>query len=250
MGDDYTGAASSTGGLDVTLGSVVACAIWSFGLFFKSPLQILLVFLGRTDTERPSDWMLRVLDPDEDVRTFEDASTAQRAGLLAFFTACGCGVVAAFDWAFAGEDTWGLSAGIGFAMLSFVAELGSPRCGTRGRSSTFWRRSTPISWRSRTRALSEGGGVTGRRCLARFEGSSGEVRGRDPALRAGPLHDDPQLAPKRGADEQRVLQESVPARGGGSEIGGDGEGPGALGQVGIGVGSRDASSMNDVRVRG
>ena len=127
MGDDYTGAASSTGGLDVTLGSVVACAIWSFGLFFKSPLQILLVFLGRTDTERPSDWMLRVLDPDEDVRTFEDASTAQRAGLLAFFTACGCGVVAAFDWAFAGEDTWGLSAGIGFAMLSFVAELGSPR---------------------------------------------------------------------------------------------------------------------------
>lgn len=127
MGDDYTGAASSTGGLDVTLGSVVACAIWSFGLFFKSPLQILLVFLGRTDTERPSDWMLRVLDPDDDVRTFEDASTAERAGLLAFFAACGCGVVAAFDWAFAGEDTWGLSAGIGFAMLSFVAELGSPR---------------------------------------------------------------------------------------------------------------------------
>ena len=46
---------------------------------------------------------------------------------MLFFTACGCGVVAGFDWAFAGEDTWGLSAGIGFTMLSFVAELGSPR---------------------------------------------------------------------------------------------------------------------------
>ena len=156
----------------LSLGSVVACAIWSFGLFFKSPLQILLVFLGRTDTERPSDWMLRVLDPDEDVRTFEDASTAQRAGLLAFFTACGCGVVAAFDWAFAGEDTWGPRRGSG-SPCSRSSPSWDPREGTRGRSSTFWRRSTPISWRSRTRALSEGGGVTGRRCLARFEGSSG-----------------------------------------------------------------------------
>jgi hypothetical protein len=49
------------------------CKPLSFGLFFKSPLQILLVFLGRTDTERPSDWMLRKLAPGTP-RTFEDAS--------------------------------------------------------------------------------------------------------------------------------------------------------------------------------
>ena len=48
------------GGIDALApGSVVAACLWSFGLFFKSPLQILLVFLGRTDTERPSDWLLR-----------------------------------------------------------------------------------------------------------------------------------------------------------------------------------------------
>ena len=155
MGDDFTGNTGVEGlaGFigDVSAGSVIASAVWSFGLFFKSPLQILLVFLGRTDTERPSDWILRTLGAssrvtdagsvveDEDistkevepgtrgVRTFEEATPAAQAATLLFFTACGCGVVAGFDWAFAGEDTWGLSAGIGFTMLSFVAELGSPR---------------------------------------------------------------------------------------------------------------------------
>ena len=157
MGDDFTGNTGVKGlaGVfgDVSAGSVIAAAVWSFGLFFKSPLQILLVFLGRTDTERPSDWILRTLGASsrvtdagsvvEDasevskrkekepgtrgVRTFEEATPAAQAATLLFFTACGCGVVAGFDWAFAGEDTWGLSAGIGFTMLSFVAELGSPR---------------------------------------------------------------------------------------------------------------------------
>ena len=158
MGDDFTGNSGVPSGLagmfsGVSAGSVIASAVWSFGLFFKSPLQILLVFLGRTDTERPSDWILRalgastrvtdagsVVDDDDvkekrkerepgtrGVRTFEEATPAAQAATLLFFTACGCGVVAGFDWAFAGEDTWGLSAGIGFTMLSFVAELGSPQ---------------------------------------------------------------------------------------------------------------------------
>ena len=40
---------------------------------------------------------------------------------------CGCGIVSGFDFAFDGEETWALSAGLGFTMLSFVAELGSPQ---------------------------------------------------------------------------------------------------------------------------
>ena len=149
MGDDFTGG-GATGGIgtlfkDVSAGAVASCAIWSFGLFFKSPLQILLVFLGRTDTERPSDWMLRKLsgsavngegtdtEDNQDstntpsIRTFEEASAVAKTLTLVFFALCGCAVVAGFDAAFAGEDTWGLSAGIGFTMLSFVAELGSPK---------------------------------------------------------------------------------------------------------------------------
>jgi hypothetical protein len=43
---------SGAGGLlgllaGVSPGNAFAAAVWSFGLFFKSPLQILLVFLGR-----------------------------------------------------------------------------------------------------------------------------------------------------------------------------------------------------------
>ena len=152
MGEDFTGRSSSNllSGVfaNASAGSITASAIWSFGLFFKSPLQILLVFLGRTDTERPSDWMLRKLSAQgegegegeggdtasntdstntRNIRTFEEASVFAKIATLGFFTVCGCGVVAAFDWAFAGEDTWGLSTGIGFTMLSFVAELGSPK---------------------------------------------------------------------------------------------------------------------------
>jgi len=125
MGDDFTGGPS----LDVSPGNVAAAAIWSFGLFFKSPLQILLVFLGRTDTERPSDWLLRKSSASraEETRTWEEATGFQKAALIAFFTTCGCGVVSGFDALFAGEETWALSAGLGFAMLAFVAELGSPR---------------------------------------------------------------------------------------------------------------------------
>ncbi len=35
--------------------------LWSLSLWFASPLQLLLLFLGKVDTERPSDWILRRL---------------------------------------------------------------------------------------------------------------------------------------------------------------------------------------------
>ena len=132
MGDDYGSYGGVGGVLDaISPGNVLAAAIWSFGLFFKSPLQILLVFLGRTDTERPSDWMLRTFAPGDTPAgrplTFEDASVAAKSATLAFFTLCGCAIVTGFDSLFAGEETWAVSAGMGFTMLSFVAELGSPQ---------------------------------------------------------------------------------------------------------------------------
>jgi hypothetical protein len=56
---------------------------------------------------------------------------SERLAIVVFFAACGCAVTYGFDTMFAGEESWGLSAGIGFAMLSFVAELGSPTRYTR-----------------------------------------------------------------------------------------------------------------------
>ncbi len=43
------------------LGDLAAGGLWAVALYFCSPLQLLLLFLGRIETERPSDWVLRQL---------------------------------------------------------------------------------------------------------------------------------------------------------------------------------------------
>lgn len=56
--------AMSTAGLGSAPGSVgdlAAGLLWAVSLYFCSPLQLLLLFLGRIETERPSDWVLRQL---------------------------------------------------------------------------------------------------------------------------------------------------------------------------------------------
>ena len=47
-----------SGGGAVGLGDVFAAALWSVTLWFVSPLQLLLLFLGKIETERPSDFLI------------------------------------------------------------------------------------------------------------------------------------------------------------------------------------------------
>lgn len=42
-------------------GDVLGAALWSLSLYYCSPIQLLLLFLGRIDTDRPSDWVQRQL---------------------------------------------------------------------------------------------------------------------------------------------------------------------------------------------
>lgn len=42
-------------------GDTLAAILWSISLYFCSPWQTLLIFLGRVDTERPSDWLMAKL---------------------------------------------------------------------------------------------------------------------------------------------------------------------------------------------
>ena len=44
-----------------TAGDLTGSLLWSFSLWFCSPLQLLLLFLGAIETERPSDWLLNKL---------------------------------------------------------------------------------------------------------------------------------------------------------------------------------------------
>ena len=42
-------------------GETLSAVLWSVSLYFCSPWQTLLIFLGRVDTERPSDWLMAQL---------------------------------------------------------------------------------------------------------------------------------------------------------------------------------------------
>lgn len=39
-------------------GDLTGALLWSIAMWYASPLQLLLVFLGKIDTERPSDWLM------------------------------------------------------------------------------------------------------------------------------------------------------------------------------------------------
>ena len=51
----------SSGGGGPTPGDVVGAGLWAVSLYYCTPLQLLLLFLGEVDTARPSDWLLGVL---------------------------------------------------------------------------------------------------------------------------------------------------------------------------------------------
>jgi hypothetical protein len=53
--DDFFG---GSGGV-VAPGDVAGAVLWAVALFYASPVQLLLLFLGRIDVERPSDGTLR-----------------------------------------------------------------------------------------------------------------------------------------------------------------------------------------------
>ena len=44
-------------------GALAGAALWSAAYWFCTPFQLLLLFLGRIDVERPSDWLMRQLGP-------------------------------------------------------------------------------------------------------------------------------------------------------------------------------------------
>lgn len=43
------------------MGDLAGAGLWAVALYYCSPLQLLLLFLGKIDMERPSDWLLRQL---------------------------------------------------------------------------------------------------------------------------------------------------------------------------------------------
>jgi hypothetical protein len=60
-GDGISTGIGSIGLYGLGAGDLAGAVLWSVALYFCSPLQLLLLFLGKIETERPSDWLLRQL---------------------------------------------------------------------------------------------------------------------------------------------------------------------------------------------
>ncbi|EIE27726.1 hypothetical protein COCSUDRAFT_55711 [Coccomyxa subellipsoidea C-169] len=110
------------------LGDLAAGGLWAVALYFCSPLQLLLLFLGRIETERPSDWVLRQLGRLTGQRVEDPAYSAPlliRVPTVLLFAASGAAVAWAFQ-AGLGDGTWSISTGIGACMAAAVYEVGRP----------------------------------------------------------------------------------------------------------------------------
>lgn len=98
-------------------------------LYFVSPIDVLLLFLGKIETERPSDWLLYNLGRVSGLRVNDvdySAPAALRA-LTVLIVGLGGFTVAASLKLSLGDETWALSSGIGSLMAAGIYEIGRPK---------------------------------------------------------------------------------------------------------------------------
>lgn len=110
-------------------GDLLAAALWGGSLWFTTPLQILLLFLGKIDTQRPSDAaLLTVAEVNGRSISPEGGGPPVQlvAGVAMGCASTGLGVAAAGSWLFF-DPTWAISTGIGMVMMTVVYEIGRPQ---------------------------------------------------------------------------------------------------------------------------
>ena len=122
-GDGLDFVFASDGGPALSAASVAGAAIWGLALYFASPVSVIMLFLGRTDSERPSDWLLRKVTG---IAQMEDASVGAKVAVAAWFLVAGVAASVVGDAAF-GDSTWQISTGLGFLTIAGVSELGRPK---------------------------------------------------------------------------------------------------------------------------
>lgn len=110
-------------------GDVAGGLLWSFSLWFCSPWQLLLLFLGAIETERPSDWLIQKFgrmtgQPVEAVDYSAPLGLRLAAGGVCIVTGFS---IAAICEVGLGDATWAVSTGIGSILVSGIYEAGRPQ---------------------------------------------------------------------------------------------------------------------------
>lgn len=123
LGDGLNGGLLGLGAADY-----LAAALWSLSLWFVSPLQLLVLFFGKIETERPSDWFMNAVGslqgaPVKEIGYVHPSYIPALA--VATCIATGTGISAALQWGL-GDATWGVSTGIATCMAAGVYEVGRP----------------------------------------------------------------------------------------------------------------------------
>ncbi|KXZ51868.1 hypothetical protein GPECTOR_11g304 [Gonium pectorale] len=120
---DSFGGGGSFGPADLLAG-----LLWGLSLFYASPLQQLLLFLGKIETERPSDWIIMNIARGPlgmnimDVNEAPSWLTALAAGVC---VASGLAISAVLQFGL-GNSIWALSTGTGACLAAGVYEVGRP----------------------------------------------------------------------------------------------------------------------------
>lgn len=125
--DDALLGGAGSGGLGA--GDAVGALLWGVALWFVTPLQLLLLFLGKIETERPSDLLItaigRAAGLDVDAIDYE-APGWTRTAAAALCLAGGAGIAAGLALTL-GDATWSVSSGLGTLISAGVFEAGRPR---------------------------------------------------------------------------------------------------------------------------
>ncbi|KAF5836277.1 hypothetical protein DUNSADRAFT_6185 [Dunaliella salina] len=119
----------SDGGEALGIGDATGGLLWALSLYFASPLQLLLLFFGFFETERPSDGVLRLLGvaSGQPVDAIDyEVPLAIRVVTVLGFVAAGLGIAALFR-AGLGDATWSTSSGLGACIAAGVYEVGRPK---------------------------------------------------------------------------------------------------------------------------
>lgn len=116
---------------DAGLGDCLGVLLWSTALFFASPIQLLLLFLGKIDTERPSDWMIRIIRiaaglPVDDPGQTHDAPQWINLVVVAICVAQGL-VITTLLSSSLGDSAWAIASGLGACFAGAIYEAGRPR---------------------------------------------------------------------------------------------------------------------------
>jgi len=124
-------------------GDILGAVLWSVSLWFVTPIQVLLLFFGFVETERPSDLLIRFLsrtNKEEEAKEMETAVDDPENGLsvqrgkyanvkaLAYLltVAQGAGIALVFNLLL-DDSTWSVATGLGTLMAAGVYEVGRPR---------------------------------------------------------------------------------------------------------------------------